>query len=283
MIVLFTDLDGSLLDQSAYSADPAREALHHIRGLGLPLVFCTSKTRAEVERWRTILCNKHPFIIENGGALYIPDGYFPADFRAATRRDGYGILEFGIPYQELVDTLREASRETGCRVLGFHQMSAKEVSRNYGLSLKQSRLAKIREYDEPFEILDPPGDDLLAAIERRGKSWTRGGRLHHITGHGNKANGVCLLTYYYRWTFSDIITVGLGDGANDLDFLRYVDVPVIIRSQTSGKLKTALPRARVTDLPGPEGWNQAVLEILDQYAREAEMAPPDKLGQACSF
>jgi len=70
MILLFTDLDGSLLHESAYSADPAREALQRIQALGLPLVFCSSKTRAEIEHWRARLCSRDPFIVENGGALF---------------------------------------------------------------------------------------------------------------------------------------------------------------------------------------------------------------------
>jgi mannosyl-3-phosphoglycerate phosphatase len=272
MIVLFTDLDGSLLDESTYSTDPAREALHRIRELGLPLVFCTSKTRAEVEHWRFTLSNSDPFIIENGGALYVPDGYFPTDFGASLRRDAYEVFEFGAPYNELVDALHEASQETGCRVRGFHDMTAEEVSRRYSLSPEQSRLAKIREYDEPFEILDPPGSELLTAIEASGKHCTRGGRLHHITGHESKAHSVSLLASYYRRTFDDIITVGLGDGMNDLDFLSCVDLPVVIRSRAASELISLLPRARLTSLPGPEGWNRAVLEILDEHAREAGLA-----------
>ncbi|MBZ5498685.1 MAG: HAD-IIB family hydrolase [Acidobacteriia bacterium] len=283
MIILFTDLDGTLLDESAYSADAAREALRWVDELGLPLVFCTSKTRAEVEYWRSTLRNPHPFIVENGGALYVPDGYFPPRFGAPDQRDTYGIFEFGIPYDDLVETLRQASRETGCRVRCFRDMSANEIGRKYGLSLEQARLAKIREYDEPFEILDPPGDELLEAIKCRGKNWTRGGRLYHIMGHGNKAHGVCLLTYYYRSTFETIITVGLGDGMNDLGFLRCVDIPVIIKSKAAGKLKSALPRARVTDQAGPEGWSQAVLDVLDKHAAPTETASNEMTGKVGPF
>lgn len=276
MIVLFTDLDGTLLDHSTYSSDRAREALRRIGELDIPLVFCTSKTRAEVAYWRSRLGNRHPFIVENGGALYIPDGYFPTDSRLQIHRDKYGVFEFGTRYDDLVDTLRQASQETGCAILGFSDLNADEVSRRYGLPREQARLAKIREYDEPFEILDPPGDELLAAIQRRGKHWTRGGRLHHITGHRGKAEGVSLLTSQYHRMFGDLVTAGFGDGMNDLDFLSRVDVPVVIRSETAYKLAAALPLARVTTLPGPEGWNQAVLEIIDEQGSGAP-APEDRV------
>jgi mannosyl-3-phosphoglycerate phosphatase len=277
MIVLFTDLDGSLLDECTYSPGPALESLQRIRALGLPLVFCTSKTRAEVEHWRSALSNSHPFITENGGALFVPHGYFPADFGAHLHRDAYEVFEFGTPYSNLVDALHDASRETDCRVRSFHDMTAEEVSLRYGLSPEQSRLAKTREYDEPFEILDPPGSELLAAIVARGRHWTRGGRLYHITGHGSKARSVTVLAGCYRRTFEDIITVGLGDGMNDLDFLSCVDIPVVIRSKVASKLRSALPHARVTALPGPEGWNRAVLEILEEHTKQVGLASNEKV------
>jgi predicted mannosyl-3-phosphoglycerate phosphatase (HAD superfamily) len=52
MIVIFTDLDGTLLDDSSYSFEPAHEALAEVRIRKIPLILCTSKTRAEKEAWR---------------------------------------------------------------------------------------------------------------------------------------------------------------------------------------------------------------------------------------
>ena len=74
--IIFTDLDGTLLDQYNYSYKKAIKALNLIRKKDIPLVFCTSKTRAEIEFYRKKLSNKHPFISENGGAIFIPNNYF---------------------------------------------------------------------------------------------------------------------------------------------------------------------------------------------------------------
>ena len=122
MKVIFSDLDGTLLHPQTYSFEAAEPALSALRRQNTPLVLCTSKTRAEVELWRERLDNAHPFIVENGGAVYIPRGYFPFAIKQAVQRDGYDVIEFGAPYLELVLALREAASETGCEVLGFHQM-----------------------------------------------------------------------------------------------------------------------------------------------------------------
>src|SRR4051812_40579094 len=74
--VIFSDLDGTLLQPDTYSCGPAETAVRALRELGYPLVLCSSKTRAELEFWRGKLHNDAPFIVENGGAIYIPRNYF---------------------------------------------------------------------------------------------------------------------------------------------------------------------------------------------------------------
>lgn len=262
MRVLFTDLDGTLLHLQTYSADAARPALQRLNRKRVPLVFCTSKTRAEVEFWRKELENKHPFIVENGAAVYIPEGYFDFPIEEGVERDGYRVIEFGRPYAELVEGLRAASRESGCRVLGFADMSVEEVSARTLLPLEQAALAKRREYDEPFEIIGVGTHTLLNAIHARGMQWTRGDRFYHITGHNDKANAVRALTQLYRQAHKEVATVGIGDGHNDVSFLSAVDRPIVIHSRFAVALKRAVPHSTVTQSPGPHGWNEAVLEML---------------------
>ena len=73
--VIFTDLDGTLLDHHTYSYDAARPALERLRKSEIPLIMVSSKTRIEIEVLRTEIGNREPFIPENGGAIFIPDDY----------------------------------------------------------------------------------------------------------------------------------------------------------------------------------------------------------------
>ncbi len=262
MLVVFTDLDGTLLDHETYSFEAAGPALGRLKELGVPVVLCTSKTRMETEAWRERLQNRHPFIVENGGALFVPPDYFPMELQASARRDAYEVFELGDPYEDLVDTLRAAAIESRCRARGFHDLTVEETAVCCGLPVEQAARAKQREYDEPFEILDAGSDRLLAGIERRGKRWTRGGRFYHIMGGSDKGRCVELAADLYRQAFGAVKTVGLGDGMNDAAFLKVVDIPIVIRSATSTKLQPMIRGARVTDCPGPEGWNRAILDLL---------------------
>ncbi|MBW1679603.1 MAG: HAD-IIB family hydrolase, partial [Deltaproteobacteria bacterium] len=101
-IIIFTDLDGTLLDHYSYSFDAAQEALERIKVAQIPLIICSSKTRAEIEVWRTKLDNKDPFISENGGAIFFPKDRIVADINTGLERNGYQVIELGINYPELL-------------------------------------------------------------------------------------------------------------------------------------------------------------------------------------
>ena len=252
MKVVFTDLDGTLLDAATYSFEAAAPALGEIRAAGIPVVPVTSKTRAETEWWRERLGLPTPYVVENGGAALIPDGCF--SFRVPPR------LEFGTPYAELISALAEASAWSGCRVRGFSQMTTAEVAEVCGLPAEQAALARRREYDEPFVILDPGGEkELLAAIEGQGLRWTRGGRFHHILGGGDKAQAVAALLDLYRRESGRVHAIGLGDAWNDIGFLRLMDSAVVVDSADADRMMAELPGARRTELPGPAGWSQALV------------------------
>jgi mannosyl-3-phosphoglycerate phosphatase len=124
-------------------------------------------------------------------------------------------------------------------------------------------LAKAREFDEPFLILNPERTtDLLAAIERRGKRWTRGGRFYHILGRNDKAAAVKILLDAYRAGRSAVRSIGIGDGVNDAPFLNVVDCPFLIRTPWLDELQAAVPRGKPTALPGPQGWNEAIVKLF---------------------
>jgi mannosyl-3-phosphoglycerate phosphatase len=231
--VVFTDLDGTFLDHDTYSYDAARPALDELRRRRIPLIFVTSKTRAEVSRLRAEIGLAGDDITENG---------------AASRS-----------YSWLCEQLTDAGRVTGVAVRGFHRMSAEEIAAAAGLPLDVARLAARREHAEPFQILDADrAADLLAELERRGLRWTRGGRFHHVFERGGKGEAVREMLR----RFPRAVSIGLGDAPNDLGMLEAVDRPAIVRSAHVETLRQALPGASVTRLPGPAGWNEALLSFF---------------------
>lgn len=117
MILIFTDLDGTLLDHDTYSWQPAAPALSFLRERSIPWILCTSKTRAEVERLRAEMGHTHPFIVENGGGIYIPRDTFPFETPGATRAADYDLITLGADYTVLIGVLVDAAprRRSPCR------------------------------------------------------------------------------------------------------------------------------------------------------------------------
>jgi mannosyl-3-phosphoglycerate phosphatase len=257
--VIFTDLDGTLLDASTYSSGEAGGALNLVGRLGIPLVFCTSKTRAEIVYWRKRLGNAHPFISENGGGVFIPDGYFGFEVPGAKPSDGYIVLDLGASYERLRKAV-VSLRAEGFDITGFGDMSAEGVSRLTGLDIAQARLAKKREYDEPF-VLGGGKDSvplLLAAIGRHGLKYTRG-RLMHILGDCDKGRAVRLLAGLYERRYGRVVTAAIGDSPNDAPMLGAVDHPFLVR-KPDGTHERVEGVAGVTKVDGigPRGWADAI-------------------------
>ncbi len=274
-MVVFTDLDGTLLDHETYSYAAAHDALDLLARQNIPLVLCSSKTRAEIELLQQDLRLPHPFISENGGALFLPRGYFPFPLEHTRPVAGYQAVEFGARYDQLVETLHRVAGETGIAVVGFSDLSVEEVARDSKLSLMEARLAKLREYDEPFRILDSSPSArsrLLDALHRAGLRCTLEGRYHHLTGLADKGLGVRTLCSFYERAWGKVITVGLGDSLNDLSLLQEVDVPIVVQNPAAGataRLLGKVPTARLTRASGPLGWNEAIFEVVGRQAVSA--------------
>ncbi len=266
-IVILTDLDGTLL-----------EGLDLIKRLDIPLVLCSSKTRAEIELLQVDLRIRHPFISENGGALFVPRGYFSLIAGPARDFAGYHVMDFGRPYSEIVTALHAWARRAGVEVVGFSDMTVEEVARECNLTLLEARLAKLREYDEPFRFLDaPPAGSkerirFFDALHRAGWRCTREGRFHHLTGVVDRGLAIRRLKRLFERNEMPVTTVGLGHSLNDLSLLQQVDLPVIVRNPAADAAEHLLrkvPKAWLTTAEGSDGWNEAIQKVLSGFAAVA--------------
>ncbi len=267
-LLIFTDLDGTLLDRNSYSLEPAEPALHRIRQKDIPIVLSSSKTKAEIEFHRRKLENGDPFISENGGAVFIPKDYFSFQFPYDRETDAFFALELGTFYPQIIQIFESIKKETGISVKGFSDLTEKEISTICGLDLKEAELAKIREYDEPF-IIDGGEKEIEIVREKigeKGLNYARGGRFHHLLGKNDKGKAVQILKELYENQFFSIFTIGIGDGLNDLPMLRAVDYPIFLteKGDSSPEIPVKLKSLIIMDRTGPQAWNDAILHALDQ-------------------
>jgi mannosyl-3-phosphoglycerate phosphatase len=267
-IIIYTDLDGTFLDHETYSYAESLPALQAATAKAIPIVFCSSKTRAEIEIIRQCTSVLDPFIVENGGAVYVPVDYFPFFIDGSMRRGEFEVIELGIPYSQLMETLQRLRQDIRRQIVGFNDMTVEEVAGYCGLTWTEARRAKDREYDEAFEIIDADPhivQIVLQKIEETGLRYTIGGRYYHLLGENDKGRAIKILNELFKKAYGSIFTVGLGDSLNDLPMLDAVDHPVLVKKLDGHHDRTVierLPRIHLVNGIGPHGWNTAVMMIL---------------------
>lgn len=262
--IVFTDLDGTFLDPVTYSYEKSLDGMNRVKGSHIPLIFCSAKTRAEQEAYRAELGVFHPFIVENGGAIFIPPNYFPFPFNYPKVVDGFLVIELGTPYEELRKVLDKIRREGKFHFRGFGDMATEEVAKETGLDVESAKLAKQREYDETLKF-DVTGEEVVKALEKikqAGLNWAHGGRFYDVMGANDKGKAVAIVTDLYHKMWGEIETIGLGDSLNDLPMLSVVDVPILVQKKDYTWEDINLPRLRKAQGVGPEGWSRAIEEIF---------------------
>lgn len=265
-MIIFTDLDGTLLDPKTYRWDAAKPALGLCREKHVPVILASSKTRAELEIVLEALALPFPFITENGGGIYFPETAFDAPPKQGERDKGRWKLSLGIPYPDVVRGFRDIREELGWRMRGFSDMTPEEIGRVTGLDPGAARLAAKREYDEPFLILEKEAKDpetLSRAAVKRGFTLTSGGRFYHLQGRHDKGRAMEEVLVRFDAIAQPVCSMALGDSENDFSMLERADYPVLIRSKRRFPgLEARIPRLRITRETGPRGWNRAVWDIL---------------------
>ena len=265
-VVIFTDMDGSLLDHYDYNHQAADLLLKQLDDNNIPVIPNTSKTFAELLVIRKSLNNQHPFIAENGAAVFIPVGYFteqPADTRQAGEFWLKEFVESREYWQSLLADL--PNKFNGCYT-SFSQSSIDDIMAMTGLNRESAICSSQRAYGEPLAWSGSEEDKLefISLLNKRGATILQGGRFMHISGRCDKGQALQWLLELYQHNSKKIVTsIAIGDSQNDIQMLEQADIALLIRSPVH-ELPT-LDRKHnlyISNNTGPAGWNEGVNTIL---------------------
>lgn len=266
--LIFTDLDGSLLDHHSYSHQAAEPALIYLEQNLIPVIPCSSKTQLEIENLRHEINNHHPFIIENGSAIFIPQDYFPIQPYDTIERDGYWIKSFVQPHQHWLNQLNAMRDEFNGLYKPFSDMTIEEIAQATDLSLNQASFAAKRQYGEPVLWLgnEQQKQHFIQALKNNGVTVLQGGRFLHVCGDTDKGKALLWLTNTYQQIFNRAYhTIAIGDSHNDCKMLDIADNALIIRSPIHGiPSLSRISGVTISEAFGPEGWRQGLQHILDE-------------------
>ena len=277
-LVIFSAVEGSLIDPASRRWSGAEEALDELERRHVPLVLCTSGTRAQLEPLRAKIGNRHPFVTERGGGLFVPDAYFTMKLEGAHRVGRYFCVPCANDYTSTVAALAEIAEEAGADVLGFSQMSAREIARNTGESSREAESAREREFSETFFFVGERGATAQRFARIAGEHGWRaipgslrgnspgGDVFWELTSNASPERAIRhIMRLYQAALHHKPRAIGIGSAPADLGMLSAVNKRFVLPRHGEvfeDALTSALPGASRGVAPGPEGWNQAVLAVL---------------------
>ncbi|MBN1409179.1 MAG: HAD hydrolase family protein [Calditrichaceae bacterium] len=268
-ILLFTDLDGTLLDANNYSFSAAQDAIHALAGLKIPIIPCTSKTHLEVISTQECMGISDPFIVENGSAIFFKKNYFDTNDSKIIEMDNYKALVLGSLYKDVLDFFGNWKSQYNLSVTGLHEMSIQKIMALTGLNYHEAEIAQKRFFSEPFTLNDDDNlpDNALNDLIVNKFRLLIGNRFYHLLGNSDKGIAVKKLIDLFKdkWKTNNLITIGIGDSMNDLEMLKSVDKPVLVKKPGGSHQEgIELENLLYTNEIGPAGWQEAVFNFLDK-------------------
>lgn len=262
--LIFTDLDGTLLDHNDYSFSAASSALEMVQERKVPLIIATSKTFSEVVELQLDIGIKHPFIVENGAGIFIPSNCVLAKEDWHKDEEEWIKVSQSKSYLESRLFLNSMKDQYGLR--GFGDMELEEVIALTDLPVNDAKNAKKRDFTEPFIIEDNlliP--ELTQEANALGFDILQGGRFFHlITLYQDKAKAMLSLKLLYEeYHQSTFHSIALGDSSNDFTMLEYADYGVLIPKNDGTYAPLVTPDLIKAPFAGPKGWNTSIVGILD--------------------
>lgn len=255
--IIFTDLEGTLLDMHTQQWQPASEWLSRLKQQAIPVILCSSKTAAEMMLLQKELgIGPLPLIAENGAVIQMGDDWQDAD---GPRR----II--GSPHEEIQHVLTQLRENDGFKFTMFSDVPEQTISDWTGMSLKHAALAQLHEASETLIWRDCDErmrvfDETLASL---GLQFVRGARFWHVLDQrGGKAQAVSgILSRYQQKEGFRRVSIGLGDGPNDAPLLDSTDYAVVVKGLNRDGIflkDDTLERVYHTRSSGPEGWREGL-------------------------
>lgn len=255
--MVFSDLDGTLLDHQTYRYDAAEAALDLLRQNEIPLILCSSKTAAEIFPLRAELgFGNCPAIVENGAGL------LPANASEAVPAATHKHM------MQLVDSLPGRLRQQFSGISGW---TIEQLQAHTGLSTPAAKRAARRDYSEPgLWRGDETGKlEFVNALAKLGVTAQQGGRFLTLGFDSSKAERMQeIIDTYQTRVDRKVYSIALGDAPNDIDLLQRADIGVIVPNPAhAGVARLAGEsggRIICAGEAGPAGWNSSLLELLEK-------------------
>ena len=245
--VVFTDIDGTLIDiNTAHYGKKTKGLISSLKEKNIPLILASAKTWVEQNKIREDLGLFDPFIVENGGAIVIPKGYFDdsalkdiqyssgqAEERVKSqilRKDmriiddteskhhdrrtkppltltTVIVIELGKPVDNIRAKLSAIRKKYTMNFKGVADVSVEELSNIVSMPLEQAKRMADRRFGETIlQIERKDVARLIKYAKDEGMRVIHGGRFFDVTIGNDKGKAVEILRNLFKNKFHDDVT-----------------------------------------------------------------------------
>ena len=255
-VLIFTDLDGSLLHRDTFQFNEIKNYLRDLLSKGIFIIPNTSKTDKEILDFNSELGSSLPFISENGAAI-----------------NGLDLLNIDLPHELILsrdkDTLLNIFKnivpinlQNKCKWL--YEMNKKNQKNILGLEGNKLKMALNRKYTIPFVFYGDKKEkkEVSKIIKKQGLYLQEGGRVINLTDKVNKAKALQIFVRFFKKNNKNVKTIAVGDNQNDLDMLRKSDFPCLVFNDKFTLDEIPIKNLIATNKPSPEGWADVIKMAL---------------------
>ena len=255
-MLLFTDVDGCLLNKHDYKYTDALPILQRIQEVKWPVILCSSKTASELTVLaRELRLSSAPLICENGARIIWQGDGFGTERSTVCRTHRDAVLK----------SLRRLSKDF--RFRSFTDLKLPGVMQVTDLSKEAAVRAMDREGTEPILWDDDPTliTDFEHELIAEGLTLTLGGRFWHVAGGTNKGDALQQVSKYYETSVKGpLLTIAIGDSPVDQPMLDRADFSIGIPTPDGTHDVSISGKGMFATMPGAAGWAECVRLLLDQ-------------------
>ena len=255
-IVIFTDLDGSLLHRDTFKFDSIKDYIKSLINMGIIIIPNSSKTEKEIEKFNEELGVSLPYISENGSSIHglnLITSNFPDKLILSREKEELlKIFENKVPVK-----LKE-------KCFQILKMSRKEQEKILGQEDEKLKFALNRKYTLPFLFKGNKSEKkkLLKILNSNSLTLQEGGRVFNLCDNINKVKSMNRVIKILKKTEDKIKTIAVGDNYNDLDMLRSCDIPCLVFNDQFIQDQINIENLIFSNKPSPEGWADVIKTAL---------------------
>ncbi len=258
-IIIFTDLDGSLLNKDTFRFDEIEDYFRELVSKGIKIIPNSSKTEAELLDFNKQYNLNLPFIAENGSSIHGLN---------LIHKDLPNKILISRPVDQIISIYNEIIPNYLKKKINFIlKLNYKEQEKFFGLPLNKMVLAAKRNNSLPIQFL---GDEIeknefIKIINDVGLTVQTGGRIMNICDNVNKSKAMSkVLQLISKELHDEIITIGIGDNENDIEMIKQSNYPCLVKNEDFDSSLINIDNLIKSSEPSPRGWADVIKTAIQK-------------------